>query len=204
MSVKQTSKGTLRTIRCEPVVWRGAEKSPFFEILDAFFSQKKWPDAVAGMLGYPTDEITGEEIRTGPYCGWGSFMEGGFYWTQKDLYHFYTYHMPLDPDFIAFVLNDYRLGLFRVKTERTRRHGKAASAFLRKKHRLEFRLILSRPGRCFCKIKAERRRKKREALNPLYSYTGRELTDEDFKPFNHKLERMKDDDNIRFKPDEGH
>ena len=166
MSENSSRKACFKSIRRDPVQWSSNEKSPYFDILDAFFSQKKFPDTIAGVLDmYQIDEVTGEEIRTGPYSGWGGYVEYPYHWEDKDLYHFYKYNMPLNDSFIAFVLADYEHNMFRVKKKK-RCHGRIPPAILQKRRVLEFRWHWSKPGLWLYARKAERRRKKRELWLP--------------------------------------
>ena len=105
-----------KRIRLDNNICCGKERSPYFEVLDAFF-RSKTPNCYTSVFIY--DEIEKKEINTDAYNYDVSYRYDGFWWKKSDLYHFYIYNMPLSQAFTDYVLDQYKQGKFT-----TNKHGK--------------------------------------------------------------------------------
>ena len=70
------------------------------QVLD-FFERSEYSKMTHIGPGAETDVVDGVTLFGMPVC---KYLDGGFEWTTADIFYFERYNIPLDPDFIAYVL----------------------------------------------------------------------------------------------------
>lgn len=64
------------------------------------FLQAYYPNLATS--GKVIDNITGKEVCNLLDCG---YYDGEYYWDETDIYHLEKYNMPINPEFIEYVLS---------------------------------------------------------------------------------------------------
>ena len=122
MMISNSTNPKIKIIRLYENEYQGNTKSPYFDILDAFFKSKKPTGATSMRV---LDEVTKQIVNSDDYYYNMGYIYDGFGWHKKDLYHFYKYNMPLSQEFIDYVLDQYKQGKFCIKKQKRRRFKKS-------------------------------------------------------------------------------
>jgi len=64
------------------------------------FLQAYYPNVASS--GTVIDNVTGEEVIDLYDCG---YYDGKYYWDETDIYHLEKYNMPINQEFIEYVLS---------------------------------------------------------------------------------------------------
>ncbi len=118
MTSNHTSKSELKKIQLDETLFQSEEKSPYFDIIKAFFMSKE-PTGATSMRVF--DEVSKQIVNSDYYYYNMGYIYDDFFWHKKDIYHFLNYNMPLSQEFIDYVLDQYKQGKFTLNKQKKRR-----------------------------------------------------------------------------------